>query len=194
MALAAAMLSIAHLHPAPRAAVLRRSPPMMSFDATAYEVDRLAKDADAMDAMAAEEAKYADLRTPWKWVIRRRIWDLMEAEDYARQPRPVHHRIPNFVNAEAAALQLAGTEVFRRAPLVKVNPDTPQKPLRQAVLDQRKLLLTPQPRLRTGFFSMVDPQRLKSIKDKREATTSAGVAKFGVPQGLDCTWKVSLLL
>ena len=70
--------------------------PMMSqtqvdlpFDANQYEEDRLARDAEAMAAMAAEEAKtaedakFAALRTPWKWEIRRRIWDLMEAEDYA---------------------------------------------------------------------------------------------------------------
>jgi hypothetical protein len=39
----------------------------------------------------------------WKWVIRKRIWDLMEARNIAQNPRPVHHRIPNFVGASAAA-------------------------------------------------------------------------------------------
>ena len=67
----------------------RAPPPVLSFDESAYEEDRLARDAEAMAAMAveeakaAEDAKYAVLRNPWKWVIRRRIWDLMEAEDYA---------------------------------------------------------------------------------------------------------------
>lgn len=42
-----------------------------AFDAAAYETDRLAKDAEAMQAMRAEaEAEFAGLRTPWKWVIR----------------------------------------------------------------------------------------------------------------------------
>ena len=51
--------------------------PVMSFDASAYEEDRLARDAEAMAAMAveeakaAEDAKFAVLRNPWKWVIRR---------------------------------------------------------------------------------------------------------------------------
>ena len=39
------------------------------------------------------------------------------------------------------------------AKVVKVNPDTPQKMVRYHVLETGKTLLTPQPRLRTGFFS-----------------------------------------
>lgn len=39
----------------------------------------------------------------WKWKIRKRVWDLLEAEDIARNPRPVHHRIPNFAGAALAA-------------------------------------------------------------------------------------------
>lgn len=55
----------------------RAPPPMLSFDESAYEEDRLARDGEAMAAMAveeakaAEDAKFAVLRNPWKWVIRR---------------------------------------------------------------------------------------------------------------------------
>eukprot|EP00957_Ditylum_brightwellii_P001888 145006-Ditylum_brightwellii.AAC.1 len=70
----------------------------------AYEADRLARDAEAMNTMKEKAAtEFASLRTPWKWVIRKRIWDLMEEKDIARQPRPVHHRIPNFEGAAEAA-------------------------------------------------------------------------------------------
>ena len=31
------------------------------------------------------------------------MWDALEAEGVARDPRPVHHRIPNFDGAPAAA-------------------------------------------------------------------------------------------
>jgi hypothetical protein len=44
-----------------------------------------------------------------------------------RFPRPVHHRIPNFVDAEKAAARLAQLPEFQAAAVVKVNPDTPQK-------------------------------------------------------------------
>ena len=80
-----------------------------SFDEEAYEKDRLSKDAMAMDAMREEaEREFASLRTPWKWRLRKKIWDYMEENDIARQPRPVHHRIPNFDGAELAAARLAG--------------------------------------------------------------------------------------
>jgi len=80
----------------------------VAFDAVAYEVDRLSLDAAAMEDMA-ETAKKELESDPdsdpkaWKWVIRKKMWDLMEARNYAMSPRPVHHRIPNFVGASAAA-------------------------------------------------------------------------------------------
>jgi 5-formyltetrahydrofolate cyclo-ligase len=56
-----------------------------------------------------------------------------------------------------------------------------------------KLLLTPQPRLRTGFFSSLN---LASIPEGEinTACTSAGVAKFGTPLSLDDKVKVDLLV
>ena len=50
-----------------------------------------------------------------------------------RFPRPVHHRIPNFVDAEEAAARLATLPEFLAARVVKVNPDTPQKAVRKQV-------------------------------------------------------------
>lgn len=44
-----------------------------------------------------------------------------------RFPRPVHHRIPNFVDAEKAAQRFAALPEFAAAKVIKVNPDTPQK-------------------------------------------------------------------
>ena len=32
-----------------------------------------------------------------KWSIRHRVWDYLEMENIAQNPRPVHNRIPNFV-------------------------------------------------------------------------------------------------
>ena len=110
----------------------------------------------------------------------RRIWDLMEAEDYACQPRPVHHRIPNFVDADRAAARLGRLPEFERAAIVKVNPDTPQRSVRRLVLSQGKVLLTPQPRLRTGFFSTLSvADNLRAGDQLDQLTNSKGVAKHG---------------
>lgn len=76
------------------------------FDEAAYEAERLSRDAEARKAMAEtsqKETRNEDDPKAWKWIIRKRIWDSMEAQNIAQFPRPVHHRIPNFVGAHIAA-------------------------------------------------------------------------------------------
>ncbi|KAG0503926.1 hypothetical protein HPP92_003998 [Vanilla planifolia] len=101
-------------------------------DREAFEAERLRLDASARDSMAvtASASEESDDGKAWKWRIRKRIWDLMEAVGIARNPRPVHHRIPNFVGAPKAAEFLARLEDFQKALCVKVNPDSPQKQVR----------------------------------------------------------------
>jgi 5-formyltetrahydrofolate cyclo-ligase len=135
-------------------------------------------------AAAAAGAPPGSKEGAWKWEVRQRIWDLMERTDVARFPRPVHHRIPNFDGAAAAAARLAELPEFANAKVVKVNPDTPSKPVRAAVLESGKTLLAPQPRLRTGFFSALEPGCYPDGK-LSEAVSAAGVAKYGRPLGLD---------
>ncbi|KAK9049884.1 hypothetical protein SSX86_031147 [Deinandra increscens subsp. villosa] len=162
------------------------------FDESSYEAERLRLDAKAIESMAIEAAAAADPKA-WKWAIRKRVWDLMEARNIAQFPRPVHHRIPNFVSASAAADKLSRLEVFLKAKCVKVNPDTPQKRVRFLTLYGGKMLLTPQPRLRTGFFSVLESSTLNP-STMNEACTSVGVAKYGRPIGLDEKIKVDLIV
>ncbi|KAK8934163.1 hypothetical protein KSP39_PZI014589 [Platanthera zijinensis] len=103
-----------------------------AVDRAAYEAERLRLDAASRESMAAtaNASEESDDSVSWKWRIRKRIWDLMESENIARNPRPVHHRIPNFVGAPRAAESLGRLEVFEKAQCVKVNPDSPQKQVR----------------------------------------------------------------
>ena len=175
--------------------------PGRKIDEQKYEAERLAKDAEAMQQMQRVMERATDpeadgtetLRNPWKWAIRKRVWDFMEANDIARNPRPVHHRIPNFEGAELAAANLCALPEFKAASVVKVNPDTPQKEVRFGVLTSGKKLMAPQPRLRTGFFSTLT---LKEIPDGmlREATTSIGMAKLAAPLDLEDKIKVDLIV
>ncbi|KAL7155648.1 hypothetical protein ABFS83_03G090500 [Erythranthe nasuta] len=167
-----------------------------AFSEAAYEAERLSLDAAARETMAeksAIEGQDSDDPKAWKWVIRKRVWDLMEARNIAQFPRPVHHRIPNFIGADLAANKLSNLEVFKEANCVKVNPDTPQKQVRFLTLNGGKKLLTPQPRLRTGFFSVLEYSTLNPSTIK-EACTSVGVAKYGKPIGLDEKIKVDLIV
>ncbi|KAK1403971.1 5-formyltetrahydrofolate cyclo-ligase-like protein COG0212 [Heracleum sosnowskyi] len=164
------------------------------FDDAAYEAERLSLDAKARESMAEQAGnENDDDPRAWKWVIRKRVWDLMEAQNIAQFPRPVHHRIPNFVAANLAARKLSELEVFGAANCVKVNPDSPQKQVRFLTLNSGKKLLTPQPRLRTGFFSVLESTML-SPSTINEACTSVGVAKYGRPIGLEENIKVDLIV
>ncbi|KAL5776585.1 hypothetical protein ACOSP7_009511 [Xanthoceras sorbifolium] len=170
----------------------------VAFNESAFEAERLSLDAKARTSMAETSKREMHVGTEddpkaWKWIIRRRIWDLMEARNFAQNPRPVHHRIPNFVGASVAAKNLGGLEEFRVGSCVKVNPDSPQKQVRFLTLSGGKELLTPQPRLRTGFFSLLKSGML-SPSTINEACTSVGVAKYGRPIGLDEKIKVDLIV
>lgn len=95
--------------------------------------------------------------------------------------------------ADKAAALLATLPEFQAARTVKVNPDTPQKAVRRAVLAAGKTLISPQPRLRTGFFSSLTLESFPS-EALDEACTSAGVAKYGKPLSLDSKLKVDLIV
>ncbi|KAK2659063.1 hypothetical protein Ddye_005596 [Dipteronia dyeriana] len=166
----------------------------VAFDESAFESERLSLDAKARISMVeTSKRETEDDPKAWKWRFRKRIWDLMEARNIAQNPRPVHHRIPNFVGASIAAKNLGELEEFRIAGCVKVNPDSPQKQVRFRTLSGGKKLLTPQPRLRTGFFSVLESGML-SPSTINEACTSVGVAKYGRPIGLDEKIKVDLIV
>mmetsp|Transcript_87135 Transcript_87135/g.182354 ORF Transcript_87135/g.182354 Transcript_87135/m.182354 type:complete len:404 (-) Transcript_87135:21-1232(-) len=165
------------------------------------EQERLQRDDEARDRMrahmaAVEEAEASGRtgdRGSWKWAIRKRIWDYMEEHDIAANPRPVHHRIPNFVNAELTAKQVEALPEFQKAQWVKVNPDSPQASVRIATLRAGKMLLVPQPRLRTGFFSVLNPTTIDAGQ-YRFAATQQGVVQYGQPIDLDATLKIDLIV
>ncbi len=109
--------------------------------------------------------------------IRKRVWRLLRERGVARFPFPVEGRIPNFVGAERAARRLVSSALFEGAETVFCNPDSPQRPVREAVLASGKTLVMASPRLRRGFILIragwVPPRRV------REASTIRGAFKWG---------------
>jgi 5-formyltetrahydrofolate cyclo-ligase len=79
--------------------------------------------------------------------VRDRLWSLLERERAARFPG-ARGRIPNFRGAEAAADRLAATPEWRRARVLKANPDAPQLPVRRRALADGKTVYMAVPRLR----------------------------------------------
>ena len=142
----------------------------MRLDAEALErmAEHVARVQAAQEQSGGADGQEHVDRAPWKWGVRQRVWDMMEAKNIAEPPRPVHHRIPNFKGAKDAAERLVALPEFLSANCIKCNPDTPQNQVRFLTIEAGKLLLVPQPRLRTGFFSLLD-----RTGTKRAASTTA---------------------
>lgn len=109
--------------------------------------------------------------------IRERVWQRMEQEKVARFPFPIRGRIPNFKGAEEAASRVFQLAVYREATVVKVNPDSPQLPIRAQVLMDRKTLFVPTPRLRAGFIE-VRPEWVPHGEERKAASLSH-IKKYG---------------
>jgi len=111
--------------------------------------------------------------------IRMRIWRLMEEKGAATFPKPVLHRIPNFVGAEKAAQNLRSLSEYKRAKVVFCNPDSPQRPVREMALRDGKTVVMATPKLRQGFL-LIDPKNIPSNRIF-EASTIHGAFKQGHP-------------
>lgn len=109
--------------------------------------------------------------------IRERVWKLLLERGVARPPFPVQGRIPNFAGAEQAAALLVRSKVFQNAEVVFCNPDSPQRPVREAALHYGKLVVMASPRLRSGFL-ILDPSRIPRSA-YGEAATIKGAFKYG---------------
>ncbi len=115
--------------------------------------------------------------------IREEIWRLLEVKGVARFPKPIRGRIPNFVGAEEAAYRLSQLSEWRKARVIKVNPDSPQKPVRLLALRQGKVLIFATPRMRQGFL-VIDPRKVPPYAYE-EASTIRGAFRWGRVVGLD---------
>jgi len=110
--------------------------------------------------------------------VRRNIWKAMEREGVSRFPG-AEGRIPNFAGAKLAAEKLAAHRLWKRARVIKVNPDSPQTHARRAALEDGKTLIMAVPRLRDQHpFRLLDPRKL-SAKQLREAATIKGALRHG---------------
>jgi len=82
---------------------------------------------------------------------RQYVWDTLKEQRQARFPFPIHGRIPNFKRAEAAAARLFEQSPWNHAKYLKINPDSPQRPVRMEALKRGITYFMPTPRLKGGF-------------------------------------------
>jgi 5-formyltetrahydrofolate cyclo-ligase len=115
--------------------------------------------------------------TSKKQQLREKIWNEMERSGIAAFPLPCRGRIPNFVGAEAAAEKLRKLDEWKKAKTIFVNPDSPQRKIRENALKDGKILIMASPRLKKGFI-LLKPSNVKGRE--HFASTIKGAFKFGV--------------
>jgi 5-formyltetrahydrofolate cyclo-ligase len=123
---------------------------------------------------------------------REAVWRALVESKVARFPFPVTQRIPNFAGAEAAATRLLSHPAFASARCVKVNPDSPQRAVREGLLQRGIAVLTPTPRLRGGFF-LLDPDQIAPEDYAAAAGLKMG-GEFGTPVSLERLPRVDLVV
>ena len=115
--------------------------------------------------------------------IREQVWESLRRERVARFPG-AEGRIPNFIGAEACAKQLAETRYWKAAQVLKINPDSPQRAIRQKALAEGKIIYMAVPRLRSEKpFIELDPKKLKCSAYR--ASSIKGAGQYGRPVTLD---------
>ncbi len=127
--------------------------------------------------------------------IRKRIWEEMERKNIASFPRPVFGRIPNFKGSGKAAENLFTLHEWKKAVVVKVNPDAPQMPVRKKCLEDGKLLVMPTPRIREGFILLdpkIIPKRLYGLASTIKGAFSLG-RKIGFRE-LESLGKIDMIV
>jgi len=95
-----------------------------------------------------------------KEAARDRMWALLEEARVSPPPGP-RGGIPDFIGAERAADRLTELPEWRRARVIKVNPDDAQLPVRVRALAEGKLVYMAVPKLAMDHpFVLLDPERL----------------------------------
>ncbi|HIQ13368.1 MAG TPA: 5-formyltetrahydrofolate cyclo-ligase [Thermoprotei archaeon] len=107
--------------------------------------------------------------------IRREVYRRLIDEGVSKPPYPIEGRIPNFAGAEEAASRLTRLKKFLEADVIKINPDSPQRPVRYMALSMGKKVVMPTPRIKKGFI-FLDPDK---IRDIGFASTIRGAFRLG---------------
>lgn len=128
-----------------------------------------------------------------KQIIRQRVWAALQEHDVDRFPG-AEGRIPNFNGAEGAAERLGEQSVWGRSQVLKCNPDSPQRRVRELALEAGKTVYMAVPRLRElECFLELDPDRI-SGGDFRRASTIKGAGELGRPVMLEEMQSIDMVI
>ena len=127
-----------------------------------------------------------------KEILRKEVWSALQEKKASRFPG-AEGRIPNFIGAEKCARILSDYPLWKDAKVIKANPDSPQRAIRQRALEEGKIVYMAVPRLRSSKpFIELNPQRLKC--SPYQASSIKGAAQYGRPVSLDEVRKIDLVV
>lgn len=116
----------------------------------------------------------------------------MQSAGVARFPG-ARGRIPNFTGAERCAELVEKLDAWKKARVIKSNPDSPQRAIRHLALKQGKTVYMAVPRLRDlACFVELDPEKLGDKVYK--ASTIKGAFELGRQVTLDKMKRIDLVL
>lgn len=110
-------------------------------------------------------------------------WDALQSGGLGCPPFPIHGRIPNFSGAEAAAARIFTHRPWADARAIKVNPDSPQLPVRIEALRRGIKVFVPAPKLAAGF-NLLDPEHIPP-ESYREAAALPTMSRWARSVRLD---------
>ncbi|MBU0642267.1 MAG: 5-formyltetrahydrofolate cyclo-ligase, partial [Alphaproteobacteria bacterium] len=148
-----------------------------------------------MVATEAEKSGRWAGRNADKDQLRKEIWQALE--ESGMNVGPVWSRISNWVGADVAAKRLSELEIWRKADVIKCNPDPPQIPVRLRGLYDGKIILMPVPEFGTGDLPWVllDPKELERQGVQFElAATSVGAVQVGQKMSFENLPKIDLAI
>jgi 5-formyltetrahydrofolate cyclo-ligase len=125
--------------------------------------------------------------------LRELVWARIDAAPDVRRAPGAVGRIPNHAGAEAAAERLAALPEWKRARVVKMNPDSPQLALRARAIDDGKLVYMAVPKL-ASELPFVQLEKSKLEAPALEAATIDGAARHGVPLRLEAMQPIDLIV
>ena len=128
-----------------------------------------------------------------KQSLRERIWQRIEADPAVHTAVSPRGRIPGFPGAEQAAQRLAELDEWRQARVLKLNPDTPQLPVRRRAIEQGKLLYMAVPKLASPLPFVALEQRSLSVSAEVAASIE-GSQRHGVPTRIEDLQPIDLIV
>lgn len=128
-----------------------------------------------------------------KQPLRELIWGRIDADPAVRRAPGAVGRIPNYVGAEDAARRLVEQPEWKRARVLKMNPDSPQLWLRARAIEDGKLVYMAVPKLSQGLpFIALEQSRLDVAA--LDASSIDGAARYGVPTALEHMLPIDLIV